>query len=117
MADYVNEESDDENDMEIDDDLPNVTSNISNNNTDNENHNGLKSYTMEKKIENNDDQLIDTNNNIDDVDDDELERLARINAEYNTNNLSEKPLKPKGKLSNSFFISLIFCQGFHKKNN
>lgn len=34
---------------------------------------------------------------IDDVDDDELERLARINAEFNTNNLAEKPLKPKGR--------------------
>ena len=33
---------------------------------------------------------------MDDVDDDELERLARINAEFNTNNLAEKPLKPKG---------------------
>lgn len=34
----------------------------------------------------------------DDVDDDELDRLARINAEFNTNNLSEKSLKPKGTL-------------------
>lgn len=37
---------------------------------------------------------------MDDVDDDELERLARINAEFNTNNLAEKPLKPKGKDTN-----------------
>ena len=34
--------------------------------------------------------------NDDDVNDDELDRLARINAEFNTNNLSEKSLKPKG---------------------
>ena len=32
----------------------------------------------------------------DDVNDDELERLARINAEFNSNNLSEKPFEPKG---------------------
>jgi len=38
--------------------------------------------------------LIDEN--INDVDDDELERLARINAKYNSNNLTEKTLEPKG---------------------
>ena len=32
----------------------------------------------------------------DDVDDDELERLARINAKFNSNNLAEKSLRPKG---------------------
>jgi len=35
---------------------------------------------------------------IDDVDDDELERLARINAKFNSNNRTEKPLEPKGSL-------------------
>lgn len=40
-----------------------------------------------------------TENTIDeseDVNDDELERLARINAEFNTTNHKEKPLQPKG---------------------
>ena len=36
------------------------------------------------------------NNHIGDVDDDELERLARTNAKFNSNNLAEKPLQPKG---------------------
>jgi hypothetical protein len=34
--------------------------------------------------------------NINDVDDDELERLARVNAKYNSNNLTEKALEPRG---------------------
>jgi hypothetical protein len=52
----------------------------------------------------NDDDNDDKNNmkknsideNINDVDDDELEQLACINAKYNSNNLIEKPLEPKG---------------------
>jgi len=40
----------------------------------------------------------DNKNLTDDVDDDELERLARINAKFNSNNLTEKFLKPKGSL-------------------
>jgi hypothetical protein len=39
---------------------------------------------------------------INDVDDDELEQLARINAKYNSNNSIEKPLEPKG-------INLMRC--------
>ncbi|CAF0724795.1 unnamed protein product [Didymodactylos carnosus] len=36
--------------------------------------------------------------NGDDVDDDELEHLAQINAKFNLNNLVEKPVKSKGSL-------------------
>jgi hypothetical protein len=32
----------------------------------------------------------------DDVNDDELEQLARINAEFNSNNLPEKSVESKG---------------------
>ncbi|UJR21926.1 hypothetical protein I4U23_024995 [Adineta vaga] len=43
--------------------------------------------------------IIETmNEQIDDVNDDELEQLARINADFNTSNLSEKSLQPKGTL-------------------
>ncbi|CAF4417349.1 unnamed protein product [Rotaria sp. Silwood2] len=37
-------------------------------------------------------------NKIDDVDDDELERLASINAKFNSKNLIEEPLQSKGTL-------------------
>jgi hypothetical protein len=39
--------------------------------------------------------LVDENIN-DQIDDDELEQLAQINANLNSNNLTEKPLQPKG---------------------
>jgi hypothetical protein len=38
----------------------------------------------------------ESNDDDDDVNDDELEQLALINAEFNSNNLPEKPLEPKG---------------------
>ena len=41
-------------------------------------------------------KFSDLTNKSEDVDDDELERLARINAKFNSSNLTEKPLKPKG---------------------
>jgi hypothetical protein len=46
----------------------------------------------------------DDKNLIDDVDDDELERLARINAKFNSNNLTQKPLEPKGMSSYALII-------------
>ena len=39
---------------------------------------------------------ININDEIDDVDDDELEQLARINAKFNLNHLTEKPKESKG---------------------
>ncbi|CAF3584870.1 unnamed protein product [Rotaria socialis] len=100
MAEHIDDGSDEENQMEIVDNLHCVSNNSDNNNNNNNNHNHnvIKNYTLGKKINSIEDESIDNNNNVDDVDDDELERLARINAEFNTNNLAEKPLKPKGTL-------------------
>ncbi|CAF4705899.1 unnamed protein product [Rotaria sp. Silwood1] len=92
MEEHGSNGSDDDNDMEVGDNLTNVTSN-----GDHDNHNPMKN-NINGKNNDKEDELIDNNNQIDDVDDDELERLARINAEFNTNNLTEKPLKPKGTL-------------------
>ncbi|CAF1090796.1 unnamed protein product [Adineta steineri] len=50
---------------------------------------------------NNDNNSIKTNvidENANDQIDDELERLALINAKFNSNDLTEKPLQPKGSL-------------------
>ncbi|CAF0880508.1 unnamed protein product [Rotaria sordida] len=91
MAEHGSNGSDDDNDMEVNDNLTNVTSNGDNN------HNIMKN-NINGKTNDKEDELNDNNNQVDDVDDDELERLARINAEFNTNNLTEKPLKPKGTL-------------------
>jgi hypothetical protein len=93
MAELGSTGSDDDNNnnnnIEDEDDRSSTSSNDDNNN--HKNHlNGKLNLKQE--------ELINNNNHIDDVDDDELERLARINAEFNTNNLSEKPLKPKGTL-------------------
>lgn len=41
-------------------------------------------------------KINDIQKPINDVDDDELEQLARINAKYNSNSSIEKPLEPKG---------------------
>jgi hypothetical protein len=46
-------------------------------------------------------------NHIDDVDDDELEQLARINAKFNSNNLTEKPLQPKGRNFKPYLPTLL----------
>jgi len=83
MAELGSTGSDDDNNIEEDDDDQSSSSNDDNNKN-----------TINGKQE----ELINNKNNnpIDDVDDDELERLARINAQFNTNNLGEKPLKPKG---------------------
>ncbi|CAF2423147.1 unnamed protein product [Rotaria sp. Silwood2] len=92
MAEHGSNDSDDDNDMEVDDNLTNITSN-----DDSNNHNLMKN-NINGKNNHKENELINNNNQVDDVDDDELDRLARINAEFNTNNLTEKPLKPKGTL-------------------
>ena len=93
MAELGSTGSDDDNDMEIDGDFSSITSN-----SDNTNNYKMKNIHMNGKINDEQNDLIDNNNNhVDDVDDDELERLARFNAKFNTNNLAEKPLKPKGR--------------------
>jgi hypothetical protein len=53
----------------------------------NDDENNMKANHIDENI----------NDQIDDVDDDELEQLARINAKFNSNNLTEKPLQPKGR--------------------
>jgi len=53
----------------------------------NDDENNMKTNHIDENI----------NDQIDDVDDDELEQLARINAKFNSNNLTEKPLQPKGR--------------------
>ncbi|CAF1360595.1 unnamed protein product [Adineta steineri] len=83
MAELGSTGSDNDNDIEDDDDLSNVSNGDSNIN--------------EKKNDKRE-ELIENNKRVNDVDDDELERLARINAKFNTNNLEEKSLKPKGTL-------------------
>jgi len=47
----------------------------------------------------------ESNDDDDDVNDDELEQLALINAEFNSNNLPEKSLEPKGMIE-----SLCYCK-------
>jgi hypothetical protein len=87
MAELGSTGSDDDNNMEDDNDDPSSTSD-----------NGDNNQNMIKDVINGNinDKKEELNTN-DDVDDDELERLARINAKFNTNNLTEKPLKPKGE--------------------
>jgi len=55
-------------------------------NDDDDDDNNVKKNPIDENI----------NDQIDDVDDDELERLTLINAKYNSNNLTEKSLEPKG---------------------
>ncbi|CAF1531765.1 unnamed protein product [Rotaria sordida] len=66
-----NDDDDDENDLSIENDK-----------------NCMKKFPIDENI----------NDQIDDVDDDELERLASINARFNSNNLNEEPLQSKGTL-------------------
>jgi hypothetical protein len=87
MAELGSTGSDDDNNNLDDDDDPSSGSSNDDNNTIN---------PINRKINTKQEKLMNNHDQIDDVDDDELERLARINAEFNTNNLSEKPLKSKG---------------------
>jgi hypothetical protein len=103
MAELGSTGSDDDNNnnnIEDEDDRSSTSSNDDNNNNHKNHLNGKLNLKQE--------ELINNNNHIDDVDDDELERLARINAEFNTNNLSEKPLKPKGEKKKFILIILIY---------
>lgn len=87
MAEHGSAGSDDErNHMDDDDDEPSSSSSNSSGHVDD--HVQLKNLINEK--------LSDLTNKHEDVDDDELERLARINAKFNCSNLTDKPLKPKG---------------------
>ncbi len=43
----------------------------------------------------------------DDVNDDELEQLARINAEFSSNNQPEKSIEPKGTMTIDILFSLL----------
>lgn len=100
MAELGSTGSDDDNNnnnIEEDDD-PSVTS------SNDENHNNQKNL-MNGKSPSSSAQF--NSHQIDDVDDDELERLARINAEFNTNHLAEKPLKPKGICRQS--LDFVHC--------
>ncbi len=81
MAELGSTGSDNDNEIEDDDDLSNAS--------DSDNINGKMNDKQKGSI------------HIDDVDDDELERLARINAKFNTKNLDDNSLKPKGA---NFFI-------------
>ena len=82
LAELGSTGSDDDNAIEDDEDLSNASSN-----SDGGDHTNGKTNNKQEE----------TDNHIDaDVDDDELDRLARVNAQFNTNNLGEKPLKPKG---------------------
>jgi hypothetical protein len=97
MAELGSTGSDDDNDINNDDDDQSSTSS----NGDDNNNNIIKTKTNGKL----NDKHEESNNHTDDVDDDELERLARINAEFNTNNLGEKPLQPKGA---NFLLKIYF---------
>ena len=90
MAELGSTGSDDDNNIDNDNDDDDPSSNSSND--DDNNNNKIIKNTTNGKITN----KGESNNQPDDVDDDELERLARINAKFNTNNLAEEPLKPKG---------------------
>ena len=107
MAELGSVPSDDEqqnaNDDEDDDDddasssSTGSTGDAHNNNNNNSNNNSqnvmLIKHIINVEMNDRQEELLNIN---DDVDDDELERLARINAKFNSNNLAEKSLKPKG---------------------
>ena len=79
--------SDDENDAHDDDDESNAS--IGDSNTV-QNHMSSKMNDKQEQAHTKTDSYTN---------DDELERLARINAKFNTSNFEEKSMKPKGTLT------------------
>ena len=55
-----------------------------------------------------DENIVDQ---MDDMNDDELEQLARANAEFNTTNSADKALQPKGTSLYLFFLSTDISSG------